>query len=64
MFTLSITYREVQILYYFEDMTTVEIAELLECPEATVRTRLRRARKQLANCMIDYEWEELRHESI
>ena len=42
------------ILYYFEDMTTVEIAELLDCPEATVRTRLRRARKQLANRMIDY----------
>ena len=64
LFTLSITYREVLILYYFEDMTTVEIAELLVCPEATVRTRLRRARKQLANRMIDYEWEELRHESI
>ena len=45
-------------------MTTVEIAGLLDCPEATVRTRLRRARKQLANRMIDYEWEELRHESI
>ena len=64
LFTLSITYREVLILYYFEDMTTVEIAKLVDCPEATVRTRLRRARKQLANRMIDYEWEELRHESI
>lgn len=64
LFTLSIVYREVLILYYFEEMTTVEIAELLNCPEATVRTRLRRARKQLANQMIDYEWEELGHESI
>lgn len=64
LFTLSITYREVLILYYFEEMTTVEIAKLLDCPEATVRTRLRRARKQLENRMIDYEWEELRHESI
>lgn len=64
LFTLSVTYREVLILYYFEEMTTVDIAKLLKCPEATVRTRLRRARKQLANRMIDYEWEELGHESI
>lgn len=45
-------------------MTTVEIAELLERPEATVRTRLQRARKQLGNRIIDYEWEELGRESI
>lgn len=64
LFTLSVTYREVLILYYFEEMTTVEIAKLLDCPESTVRTRLRRARKQLENRLIDYEWEELRHESI
>lgn len=64
LFLLSVTYREVLILYYFEEMTTVEIAKLLNCPEATIRTRLQRARKQLENRMIDYEWEELRHESI
>ena len=64
LFTLSIVYREVLILYYFQEMTTVDIAELLDCPEATVRTRLQRARKQLGNRIIDYEWEELRHESI
>lgn len=64
LFTLSITYREVLILYYFQEMTTVEIAELLERPEATVRTRLQRARKQLGNRIIDYEWEELGRESI
>lgn len=64
LFTISIAYREVLILYYFEDMTTVEIAALLNCPEATVRTRLRRARKQLENRMIDYEWEGLDHETI
>ena len=64
LFTLSINYREVLILYYFQEMTTVEIAKLLECPEATVRTRLQRARKQLEKQIIGYEWEELRHESI
>nr|WP_218628018.1 sigma-70 family RNA polymerase sigma factor [Sporosarcina sp. E16_8] len=64
LFTLSINYREVLILYYFQEMTTVEIAKLLKCPESTVRTRLERARKQLENRIIDYEWEELRRESI
>lgn len=64
LFTLSVQYREVLILYYFEDMTTVEIAQLVRCPEATVRTRLQRARKQLAVIIGDYDWEVLRHESI
>lgn len=64
LFTLSVAYREVLILYYFEDMTTVEIAQLVSCPEATVRTRLQRARKQLAVAIGDYDWEVLRHESI
>jgi len=64
LFTLSVAYREVLILYYFEDMTTVEIAQLVSCPEATIRTRLQRARKQLATAIGDYDWEVLRHESI
>lgn len=64
LFTLSVQYRDVLILYYFEDMTTVEIAQLVGCPEATVRTRLQRARKQLAVTIGDYNWEVLHHESI
>jgi len=51
-------------LYYFEEMSTVEIAQLVHCPEATIRTRLQRARKQLATAMGDFDWEVLRHESI
>lgn len=35
-------------LYYWEDMTTVEIAGVLEIPEGTVRSRLARARERLA----------------
>lgn len=64
LFTLSVAYREVLILYYFEEMSTVEIAQLVHCPEATIRTRLQRARKQLATAMGDFDWEVLRHESI
>jgi RNA polymerase sigma-70 factor (ECF subfamily) len=34
-------------LYYWEELTAVEIGEALELPEGTVRTRLRRARALL-----------------
>ncbi|MFJ7736212.1 sigma-70 family RNA polymerase sigma factor [Lysinibacillus sp. NPDC097287] len=64
LFTLAVQYREVLILFYFEDMSTVEIAKFVICPEATVRTRLQRARKQLALTIGDYDWEVLRHDSI
>lgn len=36
-------------LYYWESLSTVEIAEVLELPEGTVRSRLTRARSQLAD---------------
>lgn len=35
-------------LYYWESLSTVEIAAVLELPEGTVRSRLARARAQLA----------------
>lgn len=41
-------YRTVVILYYVEGFKTSEIAELLEIPEATVRTRLARSREKMA----------------
>lgn len=63
LFTLSVLYREVILLYYYEEMSTVEIADVLNCPESTIRTRLQRARKQLKNRMIDYEWEVFHDES-
>ena len=39
--------RSITVLYYFEDMSTVEIAKFLEIPEGTVRSRLSRAREKL-----------------
>lgn len=35
------------VLFYFEDMSLKNIAEVLKIPEGTVRSRLTRARKQL-----------------
>jgi hypothetical protein len=37
-------YRDPVVLHYFHGLTTPETARLLDLPEATVRTRLRRAR--------------------
>jgi RNA polymerase sigma-70 factor (ECF subfamily) len=39
--------REIFLLHYWEEMTTVEIAAVLGTPEGTVKTRLRRGREAL-----------------
>lgn len=55
LISLKLIYREVLVLYYYEDYSTVEIAEILTCPEATVRTRLQRARMQLKEKIVGQE---------
>ncbi len=45
--TLSVKYREVIILYYYEELSSEEIAELLGISSSTVRTRLERGRRKL-----------------
>ncbi|WNX84117.1 RNA polymerase sigma factor [Agathobaculum sp. NTUH-O15-33] len=44
---LPMDFRAVTVLYYFEDMTTAEIAKALGVREGTVRSRLARARDRL-----------------
>jgi RNA polymerase sigma factor (sigma-70 family) len=44
---LPIKYREVIILYYYEDMTSSAISELMNIPEGTVKSRLKRGRERL-----------------
>jgi len=44
---LPLKYREVIVLYYYEEMTSNAIASLLSIPESTVKTRLKRGREQL-----------------
>jgi len=45
--SLSGDLREVIVLFYFEDMTLRDIANILNIPEGTVKSRLIRARKKL-----------------
>lgn len=44
---LPIKYREAIVLFYYEEMTSLEIATLLNISENTVKTRLRRGRNLL-----------------
>lgn len=44
---LPLKYREVIILYYFNDFSTREISNITKVKDATIRTRLRRARERL-----------------
>ena len=44
---LSQKHREVMELTYYHDFTCEEIAEILDCPRNTVKTRMFHARKQL-----------------
>jgi RNA polymerase sigma-70 factor (ECF subfamily) len=45
--TLPPKYREVLILYYLEEMSYKEIADILQTPQGTVGIRLKRAREAL-----------------
>ena len=52
-------YREVVTLYYYQSLTSLEVARILHVPQATVLTRLNRARKllesQLKGWYFDHE---------
>lgn len=59
LFELPINYREVIILYYYQELKVREIAEVLACAENTVKTRLRRARQILQEKLDKSHWEVL-----
>lgn len=44
---LPVEYREVVLLYYYEELETAEVAEALSLSQGTVRSRLHRARARL-----------------
>jgi RNA polymerase sigma-70 factor (ECF subfamily) len=44
-------YRVVSALYFMEDLSYEEIAQVLECPVGTVRSRLHRGRKMLQKAL-------------
>lgn len=46
--TIRDEYRACFILFYQQKLSCIEIGEILDCPEGTVKTWLHRARRQLA----------------
>ncbi|NJN15839.1 MAG: sigma-70 family RNA polymerase sigma factor [Oscillochloris sp.] len=51
LLTLPEGYRSVTVLRYWHDLSYLEIAEALNLTEATVKTRLHRARKMIADAL-------------
>ena len=45
--SLESQFKEITLLFYFENFRIKEIAEILDIPEGTVKSRLARSRKQL-----------------
>jgi len=56
IFSLPKVYREVIYLYYYDSLTTVEIANVLDIPVNTVKTRLRRAKQRLESLIKEAEY--------
>ncbi|PSL36182.1 RNA polymerase sigma-70 factor (ECF subfamily) [Planomicrobium soli] len=61
---LPTKYREVLLLFYYQEFTSKEISQLLDCPENTVKTRLKRAKALLRDQVDPREWEGLPDEQI
>lgn len=57
--SLPVKQRTVVVLYYYNDLSVAEIAELLECREGTVKSRLHTARKRLKGALSGkIEWQD------
>lgn len=56
---LPVKYREVLLLYYYEDLQVNEVAEFLQVPVSTVKTRLQRGREKLKQALPEQPWEVL-----
>lgn len=53
---LSQKYKEIILLFYFENFSYKEISQVLKIPQATVGVRLKRAKEEIKKiCVKDYE---------
>lgn len=55
---LSPKYREVILLYYYQDIKVRDIAKILDTPETTISVRLRRAREKLKKKLKGWYYDE------
>ena len=59
---LPIQFRELVLLYYYENYTYRNISTLLGIPESTVRSRLNKAKVALKQVLPNEHWEVLLHD--
>ena len=55
--TLPEEYRTVATLYFIDDLSYHQIAEAVQCPVGTVRSRLHRGRRMLQKALWDVAME-------
>lgn len=55
---LELKQKTVVVLYYYNQLSTKEIARILGCMEGTVKSRLHTARNNLSKVLSDITWEE------
>lgn len=53
--SLDERYKTPIILQYFQDLTTSQISEIMECNENTVKSHIRRAKKKLYDILKEEE---------
>ena len=56
---LPLKQREAIVYFYLENLSVKEIAEILERPESTIKSRLKSGKEQLKNQLQRQEWEVL-----
>lgn len=52
---LSVEFRTVTVLFYYEDMSIKEISKILNLPQGTVNSRLNRSREKLKTILTSKE---------
>lgn len=55
---LPVKYKEVILLFYYQDMPIREVAKVLDIPESTVSVRLKRGREQLKSKIQGWYYDE------
>ena len=62
VFELHIELREIIFLYFYQEYTFKEIAEILQAPESTIKNRMKRAKELLKQQLPNEKWEVLSYE--
>ncbi|WP_233786067.1 sigma factor-like helix-turn-helix DNA-binding protein [Planococcus halotolerans] len=57
--SLPLKYREMILLYYYEELSVQEISDLLKMKANTVKTRLKRGREMLGDTLERGDFDEI-----